>query len=127
MKHCKLKEIEIHLLISDTVANVMSLSPILTDIHDDVCGLESCDMNNVNNEPASAVSPYNVSKIVQTSADTWCDTDKVQFLKNCWRPNGAHCELYTYRFGNNIQVKFQLKWLDQRQWLAYSAHKEGGA
>lgn len=37
--------------------------------------------------------------------------------------NGGSCaDLYTHHFGKNKQITFQMQWLDQRPWLAYSAH-----
>lgn len=47
---------------------------------------------------------------------------KTIFLRNCWRPKTSN-SLHEKYFGSK-KLSFQLKWLDERPWLAYSA-KEG--
>lgn len=86
------------------------------------CDQESCILDI---DPVSVVAPYDVSKIILRIADDMNDSDKVQFLNNCWRPNGgSHADLYTHCFGKNKEITFHMKWPDQRPWLAYSAHPE---
>ena len=51
------------------------------------------------------------------------DTEKIQFRDNCWRP-AESSTLDTQRLGARKQITFQMKWLNQRRWLAYSAHDE---
>ena len=81
-------------------------------------------MNDQSDQSASIVSPYDVSEIVNKLTDTLSDAEKIQFLNKCWRPTPASCNLDTQRFRGNKKITFQLKWLDQRKWLAYSAHPE---
>ena len=68
---------------------------------------------------------YDVSKIVTKSTDALCGTEKLQFLTNCWKPphDTRSDHLHTQVFPNK-KITFQLKWLDQRKWLAYSCHPE---
>ena len=88
----------------------------MVDPRDDNCGEAN---------PVSDV-PYDVSHVVK-SAEKLSDADKVQFLENCWRPTPSCSNLDTqyWKSGNlNKHIKFQIKWLDQRKWLAYSARPD---
>ena len=88
----------------------------MVDPRDDNCGEAN---------PVSDVS-YDVSHVVK-SAEKLSDADKVQFLENCWRPTPSCSNLDTqyWKSGNlNKHIKFQIKWLDQRKWLAYSARPD---
>ena len=88
----------------------------MVDPRDDNCGEAN---------PVSDV-PYDVSHVVK-SAEKLSDADKVQFLENCWRPTPSCSNLDTqyWKSGNlNKHIKFQIKWLNQRKWLAYSARPD---
>ncbi|KAJ7365675.1 hypothetical protein OS493_002388 [Desmophyllum pertusum] len=91
-------------------------SSLKNDPRDDNCGEAN---------PVSDV-PYDISHVVK-SAEKLSDADKVQFLENCWRPTPSCSNLDTqyWKSGNlNKHIKFQIKWLDQRKWLAYSARPD---
>ena len=73
------------------------------------------------------VAPYDVSEILiaQKMGRTLSDANKVDFLDKCWRPAASDADhLDKRQFGPKKTICFQLKWLDQRRWLAYSAHIE---
>ena len=71
---------------------------------------------------STSVAPYDVTRIAQKKVSL-SDTEKIQFCDNCWRP-AASSTLDTQRLGARKQITFQMKWLNQRRWLAYSAHDE---
>ena len=70
-------------------------------------------------------APYEVSKIIDHAfVDSQSDAEKVQFLEKSWRPppNSILDKQVINRAGKTVTTKFQTKWLDQRNWLAYSAN-----
>ena len=70
-------------------------------------------------------APYEVSKIIDHAfVDSLSDAEKVQFLEKSWRPppNSILDKQVINRAGKTVTTKFQTKWLDQRNWLAYSAN-----
>ena len=70
------------------------------------------------------VAPYDVSEVLIVQK-TLSDAHKIQFLNKCWRPEASDTQrLDKRRFGPKNTINFQVKWLDQRRWLAYSAHVE---
>ena len=84
------------------------------------------DNNNCGEANPVSDVPYDVSHVVK-SAEKFSDADKVQFLENCWRPTPScsNLDIQYWKSGNlNKHIKFQIKWLDQRKWLAYSARPD---
>lgn len=70
------------------------------------------------------MTPYDVSRIAQKSVKlSDAEIKKIQFLDNCWQP-AAFSALDTQWLKARKQITFQTRWLDQRRWLAYSAHDE---
>ena len=70
-------------------------------------------------------APYEVSKIIDHAfVDSLSDAEKMQFLEKSWRPppNSILDKQVINRAGKTVTTKFQTKWLDQRNWLAYSAN-----
>ena len=75
-------------------------------------------------------APYEVSKIIDHAfVDSLSDAEKMQFLEKSWRPppNSILDKQLINRAGKTVTTKFQTKWLDQRNWLAYSANPLDGA
>ena len=68
------------------------------------------------------MSAKDISRVF-TSEHRLSDSDKVNFLENCWKP--VPFDLLESRvFPHNKRVAFQAKWLEKRRWLAYSTHKD---
>ena len=72
---------------------------------------------------APLVAPYDVSRIAQKSV-TLSDAERIQFLDNCWQPAASSALDTQWLKAARKQTTFQTRWLDQRRWLAYSAHDE---
>jgi hypothetical protein len=70
------------------------------------------------------VAPYDISEIL-IAQKTLSDANKMHFLDKCWRPQASYAQhLDKQQFGPKKTINVQVKWLDQRKWLAYSTHDE---
>lgn len=88
----------------------------MPDVEDNTCGLAK------QAHVSPLVAPCDVSRIAQKSVKLR-DAEKTQFLDSCWQP-AASSAFDTQRLKARKQITFQTRWLDQRRWLAYSAHDE---
>lgn len=82
----------------------------------------ACSSTSHISESEHCVSAMDISRVF-TSEHMLSDSDKVNFLENCWKPVPFDV-LDSRVFPHNKRVAFQAKWLEKRKWLAYSAHKD---
>ena len=70
---------------------------------------------------------YDICEIILES-QALTDEEKITFFQKCWRPSHAAShsgqQLDSQWFGSTKTISFQVRWLDQHRWLAYSAHPE---
>lgn len=99
--------------------------PIANDQQETVAGENTSNQSEhcsqTGHVPGPGVSPLDISGVLISGNIS--DSEKVNFLENCWKP--APFDILDNRcFAQNKRVVFQAKWLEKRKWLAYSAHKD---